>query len=150
MRTRRNTVTVQALASVVLCLAPWLARAQQGTAPPFPAKPIRIISATTPGSQPDGIARMIGQKMSESWGRPVVMDNRAGAGGVLAAGMVAKAAPDGHTLLYALPNFEISTVLQPSLSYDAIRDFACITQIGYSTNVLVAAPALGAKSVKDL
>ncbi len=113
-------------------------------------KPMRLVASTTPGGQPDGIARMIAQKMSESWGRPVVVDNRPGAGGVLAAGMVAKATPDGHTILYALPNFAISTALQPSLSYDALRDFTCITQIGFSTNVLVASPALGVKSVKDL
>ena len=93
---------------------------------------------------------MIAQKMSETWGRAVVVDNRPGAGGVLAAGMVAKATPDGHTILYALPNFAISTAMQPSVPYDAFRDFACITQIGFSTNVLVASPALGVKSVKDL
>lgn len=95
------------------------------------------------------LARVIGQKLSETWGKPVVIDNRPGAGGVLAASMVAKATPDGHTLLYALPNFAISPVLQPSVPY-ALKDFAGITQIGFSTNVLVATPALGVKSVNDL
>jgi tripartite-type tricarboxylate transporter receptor subunit TctC len=95
------------------------------------------------------IARMIGQKITESWGRPVVIDNRPGAGGVLAAATVAKATPDGHTLLYTLPNFAISAVLQPSVPYE-LKDFAGITQIGFSTNVLVATPALGVKSVKEL
>lgn len=93
---------------------------------------------------------MIAQKMSESWGRPVVVDNRPGGGGLLAASMVAKAAPDGHTLLYALPNFTISAVMQPSLPFDPIKDFARIGQIGFSTNVLVATPAIGVKSVKEL
>ena len=110
---------------LTLALTACTASAQQS----FPTKPIRLIASTTAGSQPDGIARMIGQKLSESWGRPVVIDNRPGAQGVLAATTVAKAAPDGHSLLYALPNFAISAVLQPSLSYDPFRDFAGITQI---------------------
>jgi tripartite-type tricarboxylate transporter receptor subunit TctC len=96
------------------------------------------------------LSRMIGQKLSESWARPVVMDNRPGAGGSLAATTVAKAAPDGHTLLYSLPAFAITAVLQPNLTYDPLKQFAGITQIGFSTNVLVVAPALGVKSVKEL
>jgi len=131
---------------VALAVAPRISPAQQN----FPVKPIRLVASTTAGSQPDSIARMLGQKMSESWGRPVVVDNRPGAGGVLAASTVAKAAPDGHTLLYALPNFAISAVLQPNLPYDPFKDFAGIIQIGFGTNVLVVAPALGVKSVKDL
>ena len=122
------------------------ANAQQN----FPSKPIRIVAATTAGSQPDGIARMIGQKMSESWGRPVVIDNRPGGGGLLAAGMVAKAAPDGHTLMYTLPIFAIGAVLQPSLPYDPIKDFTGVTHIGMSTNVLIVSAALGVKSVNEL
>jgi len=131
---------------IALAAAPRIPQAQQN----FPSKPIRLVASTTAGSQPDSIARMLGQKMSESWGRPVVVDNRPGAGGVLAASTVATAAPDGHTLLYALPNFAISSVLQPNLPYDPSKDFAGIIQIGFSTNVLVASPALGVKSVKDL
>ena len=116
----------------------------------FPAKPIRIVASTTAGSQPDGIARFIAQKMSETWGVPVVVDNRAGGSGTLAASPVAKAAPDGHTLLYTLPNFVISTAMQTSLPYDPIKDFTGVAQIGISTNILVATPTLGVKSVKDL
>jgi tripartite-type tricarboxylate transporter receptor subunit TctC len=131
---------------IALAAAPRIPQAQQN----FPSKPIRLVISTTAGSQPDSIARMLGQKMSESWGRPVVVDNRPGAGGVLAASTVAKAAPDGHTLLYALPNFAISSVLQPNLPYNPLKDFAGIIQIGFTTNVLVVAPALGVKSVKEL
>ena len=115
----------------------------------YPAKPIRIVASTTAGSQPDGIARFIAQKMSETWGVPVVVDNRAGGSGTLAASTVAKATPDGHTLLYALPNFVISTAMQPTLPYDPVKDFTGVAHIGISTNILVAAPALGVKSVKD-
>ena len=148
MRTRE--ATMQVLAGVALSVAPLVVLAQQGPTHSFPAKPVRMVASTTPGSQPDGIARIIGQKMSESWGKPVIMENRSGAGGALAAATVARATPDGHTLLYALPNFAISPVLQPSVPYDALKDFTCITQIGFSTNVLIVTPALGVKTVKEL
>ena len=115
----------------------------------FPAKPIRMVMSTTAGSQPDAIARMIAQKMSERWGRPVIVDNRPGAGGALAAPLVAKAAPDGHTLLYVLPNFVISPALHPGFNYSSLKEFAGIGQIGFSTNLLVATPSLGAKTIND-
>src|SRR6185295_13056961 len=96
---------------IALSAAAGIGHAQQN----FPEKPVRLVVSTTPASQPDALARIIGQKLSESWGRPVVMDIRPGAGGALAANVVARAAPDGHTLLYALPSFAISAVLQPNL-----------------------------------
>jgi len=133
-------------AVIVLVAAPLIVQAQQT----YPNRPIRLVVGTTAGSQPDALARMIGQKMSENWGHAVVIDNRAGGGGALAATMVAKAAPDGHTLLYVLPSFAISVALQPSVPYDPFKDFTGITHIGMTTNVLVASPPLGAKSVKDL
>ena len=133
------------IAAGATLLAPGVSLAQQN----FPVKPVRLVIATGAGSQPDGLARMIGQKLGERWGWGVVIDNRPGAGGVLAAGVVAKAAPDGHTLLYALPNFAIATALQPKVPYDPFRDFAGISHIGTGTNVLVASPALGARSVNE-
>ena len=132
--------------SIALAAAPGVALAQQT----FPSKPIRLVASTTAGGQPDGIARMIGLKLSETWGRPVVIDNRPGGGGLLTATAVAKAAPDGHTLMYALPIFTIGAVLQPSLPYDPVKDFVGITQIGFSTNVLIVSTTLGVKSVKEL
>lgn len=143
---QRPMFAIAVVTGVALAAAPAFAQAAQN----FPSKPIRLVASTTAGSQPDTIARTIGQKMSESWGWPVVIDNRPGAGGTLAGSTVAKAAPDGHTLLYALPNFAISAVLQPTLPYDPLKDFAGAAHIGISTNVLVASPALGVKSVKDL
>ncbi|HEX2827461.1 MAG TPA: tripartite tricarboxylate transporter substrate-binding protein [Burkholderiales bacterium] len=111
---------------------------------------MRLIASTSPGSQPDGISRMLGQRLSEAWGKPVVIDNRNGAGGTLAAAMVAKATPDGHTLLYSLPSFTISAVLQPTLPYDPKKDFAGISQVGFSTNLFVVHPSLQVKSVREL
>ena len=115
----------------------------------FPDKPIRLVVSTTAGSQPDSLARMFGQKMSESWGQPVVIDNRPGAQGTLAATPVAKAAPDGYTLLYALPNFAIGAVLQSNLPYDPLKDFVGITQLGFTTNVVVVNPSLGTKTLGE-
>ena len=129
-----------------LCIVGAQGHAQQK----YPTKPIRLVISTTAGGQPDMIARLITQKMHESLGQPVIVDNRPGGGGTLAATPVSKATPDGHTLLYVLPNFATSAVLQPSLPYDPLRDFVGATHIGMSTNVLVASPALGVKTLKDL
>lgn len=141
-RMRKAYFLVAALSAVVSC-GPALAQN-------FPSKPVRVVVSTTAGSQPDMLARMFGQKLSESWGQPVVVDNRPGAQGTLAGAPVAKAVPDGHTLLYALPNFTISAALQPTgLPYDPIKDFAAITQLGFTTNVIVVNPSLGVKSLGD-
>jgi tripartite-type tricarboxylate transporter receptor subunit TctC len=115
----------------------------------YPAKPVRLVSATSPGSQPDSIARLLIQKLSEQWGKPVIMDNRSGGGGLLASSVVAKAAPDGHTLLYVLPNFVISPALHPNNPHPPLKEFAAIGQIGFSTNILIASPSLGVNNVKD-
>jgi len=130
----------------LLLAAPHFVQAQQN----FPTKPVRLVVSTTAGSQPDTLGRIIGQKLTERWGQAIVIDNRPGGGGTLAAVPVAKATPDAYTILYVLPNFVTSAVLQPRLPYDPLKDFDGISQIGISTNVLVAAPALGAKSVNDL
>lgn len=134
------------VASACLGLAGAPVQAQQK----YPTKPVRLVISTTPGGQPDMIVRVLAQKLSENWGQPVVVDNRPGGSGILAAIPVAKAAPDGYTLLYTLPNFTISAAMQSSLPYDPRKDFAAISQIGMSTNVLVASPALSVKSLNEL
>lgn len=131
---------------IVLAAAPGFASAQGG----YPAKPVRIVISTTAGSQPDAIVRMIAQRLSERSGFPVVVDNRPGAGGNFAATVVAKANPDGHTLLYVLPNFVIAPAMQSGVGYDPVKDYAAAVHIGISTNMLVAAHTLGVKSVPDL
>lgn len=115
----------------------------------FPGKPIRLLMPSSAGTAPDTMARMIGVKLSERWGQPVVVDGRPGGGGALATNIVAKAAPDGHTLLLT-SNFSISAALQPDLPYDPFKDFLGVCQIGMGTGVLIVAPALGVKSVKEL
>ncbi len=124
--------------------------AQADTAKEYPARPVRFVVPSSSGGQIDSLARLIGQKVSESWGRPVVIENRPGAGGALDIGAVAKATPDGYTSLATAPNFIISAALQPILPYDPLKDFAGVTHLGYSTQALIVAPLLGIKSLKDL
>lgn len=143
---QRAVLAAVIAAGIAATAAPDPAQAQQQ----FPTKPIRLVVGYTAGGQPDALARMIGQKMSERWKQPVVIDNRPGGGGTLAAAIVAKAAPDGHTLLLAGVNFAGSAALQPSLPYDPLKDFSRVSHLGFGTQVLVVAPAPGVTSVKDL
>lgn len=116
----------------------------------YPTKPIRLVIAGTAGGTPDNLARLIGPRMSESFGQPVIIENRAGASGVLAANIVAKAAPDGYTLLAVAPTFAVNAALQPSLPYDPLKDFSAVASIGFSTGAIIVAPSLGVKSARDL
>lgn len=116
----------------------------------YPSKPVRLVVAFTAGGTPDTLARLIGPRLAESLGQPVIIENRPGAGGALAANIVAKAAPDGYTLLATSPGFSVVAALQPNLPYDPLKDFSGIANIGFSTNALVVAPSLGVKSAKEL
>ena len=131
--------------SASVAALPGLALAQQQK---FPTKPVRLVTVG-PGSQNDILARLITPKLSEAWGQPVVIENRTGAGGAMAASIVAKAAPDGYTLLMLSGQFSIGAAMHKNLPYDAIRDFRGVTQIGFSTVALIVPPSLGIKSVKD-
>jgi tripartite-type tricarboxylate transporter receptor subunit TctC len=149
MRTILTTTlvyTVWAASTLSVAVAADVAQKQQK----FPSMPIRLVVASSAGTPPDTVARMMGEKMSASWGRAVVVDNRPGAGGMLAGSAVAKAAPDGHTLLWS-NGFSITAATQPNLPYDPLKDFAGVAQIGYgSPGVLVVGPDLGVKSVAEL
>jgi tripartite-type tricarboxylate transporter receptor subunit TctC len=145
MSTLRRIVITTVFTSAALA-APDLAQAQ----PKFPAKPVRLVVPFSPGSQSDVLARVIGPKLSEIWGQPVVVETRTGAGGTIAAALVSRATPDGHTLLVSSTAFVIGAAVQPSLPYDPLKDFAGVTQLGYSTSVLVVAPSLGVTSVREL
>lgn len=140
MRTTRRWI----LAVMALAAGSAVAQGQ------YPSKPIRMVVSATPGSQPDMIARIIAQKLVEAWGQPVVADNRAGAQGSIGAHAVARAAPDGYTLLYVPPSFAINTVTMAHLPYDSFKDFVPVAHVGASTNVLVVHPAFVVKSVKEL
>lgn len=123
-----------------------LAQAQQK----FPAKPIRLLVGLVPGGTLDTLARITGQKMSDNWGQPVVIENRPGASTVISASIVAKSAPDGYTLLVILGSFPAAAATMTNLPYDALKDFTGVAQFGYGTGVLVVAPTLGVKSTSEL
>ncbi len=133
------------LVAIALLALPHIAPAQQA----FPNKTIRFVVPFSPGGGTDTLARIIAQKMGESWGQSVVIENRTGAGGTIGAAIVAKATPDGHTLLVSSPGFVISAALQPNLPYDPIKDFSGVSQLGVSMSTLVVTPSIGIKTMKD-
>lgn len=113
----------------------------------YPSKPVRMVTASA-GSQTDAMARIISARLAEQWKQPVVVENRSGAGGAIGASIVAKAAPDGYTLLFQSPQFAVAAALNEKLPYDVVKDFAGIARVGNSTVVLVVSPSLGVKSVQ--
>ena len=121
-----------------------------GAAEQFPSKPIRMLVPFSAGSQTDILARWIGEKMLESWGRQVVVDNRPSAGGTIASQFVLGANPDGHTLMMVSTGHAGNATLYSKLPYDTIKDFAGVSRVASVPNLLVVAPALGPKSVKEL
>ena len=132
--------------AAVLGLACGAAGAQQ-----YPAKAIRVVVGFAPGGGTDLVARIIGAKMNESWGQPVLVDNRAGATGTIGADLVAKAPPDGYTLLMGHANSHgIAPNIFRKLAYDAERDFSMVAYVGYVPNVLVIHPSIPARNVKEL
>lgn len=143
---QRATFPLFVLTGIALASVPTLAR----TADDYPIRPIRMIVPLTAGSAADVLARRLALKMTENWGQQVVVDNRPGAGTTLAASIVAKATPDGYTLLVNSAAFAVSAALYPKLPYDALKDFAPVSQIAIAPIVLVVAPSLGTRSVKEL
>mgnify|MGYP001584446228 CR=1 FL=1 len=133
------------IAFLVLLLA-----ACAGYAQSFPSKPVRILIGFTAGSSIDVVMRIIGQKLSEVWSQPVIIDNRVGAGGNVAADVVAKAAPDGYMLLSPNAGLAISAAFYRKLPYDALKDLRPIMQIAAQPHILAVNNYLPAKSVKEL
>jgi tripartite-type tricarboxylate transporter receptor subunit TctC len=117
----------------------------------FPSRTVTIISPYQAGGTSDIIARILAQKLQERWGKPVIVENRAGANGGIGVSAVAHAAPDGHTLLaVASSALTINPAFYPNLPYDFDRDLAPITRTGIVANVLVVTPSLAAKTVAEL
>jgi tripartite-type tricarboxylate transporter receptor subunit TctC len=145
-----NPVTAQLCTWAITTIAALAAAAGFAQTPQkFPHKPVRIVTVG-PGSQGDVLTRIIAPKLSEVWAQPVVIENRAGAGGTMAAVTVAKATPDGYTFLLQSSQFAIGAALHANLPYDAIKDFAAISQLGSGAVVVMVPPSLGPKSVKEL
>jgi tripartite-type tricarboxylate transporter receptor subunit TctC len=124
--------------------------ASTGSAQAFPTKPLRIIVGFTPGGATDITARAVAQKLTESLGQQVIVDNRPGAASNIGAEAVARAAPDGYTLFLGSVSTSINPSLYTKLAYDPLRDFAAITLIANTPFLLVTHPSLPVKNVKEL
>jgi tripartite-type tricarboxylate transporter receptor subunit TctC len=124
--------------------------AQAATAPGYPARPVRVIVPQSAGGSTDLAARIVVQRMSEGMGQTFVVDNRPGAGSLNGTEAVAKAAPDGYTLLAVAASFTINPALHEKLPFDVMRDFAPISRLAALPHILVVHPTLPVKTVKDL
>jgi tripartite-type tricarboxylate transporter receptor subunit TctC len=136
--------------AAAIALAAFALQAGGAFAQTYPSKPIRIVVPFVAGGAVDTMARMIGAKVSETLNQPVIVENRPGAGGNVAADAVAKSPPDGYTILQNTNGQAISPALYKSLPFDAVKDFTPVTQLVASQLLLVATPSLPAKSVQEL
>jgi len=132
------------LVAVVPVLVP-PANAQQ-----YPSRPIRIIVPFAPGAATDIISRLLGQKMTETWGQPVVVENRGGAGGNIGMGLAANAAGDGHTILFVSSSLMVNPSLYSRIPYDPFRSFIPISNLSASPHVFFAHPSLPVKTMTKL
>jgi len=133
------------------CLVSALLLSAGAAAQSYPTKPLRIVVGYAPGGTTDLLARMLAKQLAQTWGHSVVVENRAGGGGVIGTDIVAKANPDGYTILMSAPApITINPHLMGALPYDPLKDFAPITLIATTPSLLVINPAVQAKSVSEL
>jgi tripartite-type tricarboxylate transporter receptor subunit TctC len=142
----RRSIAQAACAALALAAVP-AAFAQA----PYPTKPVKLVVAFTPGGPTDVVARLLAQKLTQKWGQQVIVENKAGAAGVIGSEYVAKSAPDGYTLLMATAgNLTVNQHLYPSMKFDPVKDFAPVMQTAAVDFVLVTQPTTPYKDVKDL
>jgi tripartite-type tricarboxylate transporter receptor subunit TctC len=141
MKRFANMLAACALAAIATSIA----------AQSYPTRPIKLVIADSAGGAPDQLGRLLAEQLGASLGQPVVVDNRPGAGGAIGAELVAKSAPDGHTLLMTTTAiYAILPNLRHNLPYDPVKDFVPVTRIATASNVLVVNAALPAKTMADL
>jgi len=134
---------VLVIALLSLCVTP-------AAAEPFPSRIVKLVVPQTPGGATDVFARKIGQLLSEHWGQPVIIENRAGAGGVIGTEVVAKAPPDGHTLLVTYAGSQaINASLYPKLPFDSVKDFQTVATLAVTPFILIVNPKLPAKDLAE-
>ncbi|MPZ44327.1 MAG: tripartite tricarboxylate transporter substrate binding protein [Betaproteobacteria bacterium] len=134
----------------LLVMLPAASAAEAALAQDYPTKPIRMVVAVAPAGPTDILARMIGQKLTDSWGQPVIIDNRPGGGQVIGTDIVAKSQPDGYTLLMSTNTFAVNPALFKRLPYDPQRDFTPITLVAEVPLILAIHPSVPASTVKEL
>ena len=119
-------------------------------AQPYPARPIRIIVPQSPGASTDITARLVAQGLNDAFKQPVIVDNRPGSSGIAGTELVARAAPDGYTLMVVASSFSINPALGRKLPYDSIRDFTTVVQLSKFPNMLAAHPSAPVKTLQDV
>ena len=144
----RNTTAAACV--YLFCVCAWHAPAAYAQSERYPTKPIRFIVPQPPSGTADILARMIGQKLSESLRQQVVVDNRPGASGTIGSDLVAKARPDGYTILMTLTSHTTTPSMYAKLPYDPIKDFAPLSMVASAALILVVNPAVPVHSVKEL
>ena len=143
--TSRRTFLQAAASAVAASALPRMASAQQ-----WPARPIRAIIPFSAGSTIDILGRIVAEPLAAALGQPIVIDNRGGAGGSIGTAVVAKAEPDGHTILIHASAHSVAPAAYPSAPYNAAKDIAAVAMIGVVPNVIVISPAKGIKTLKQL
>jgi tripartite-type tricarboxylate transporter receptor subunit TctC len=145
---RSATLIPHPSALILVCA---LAAGAAGAQTPYPSRPIRLIVPSTPGGSVDTLARTIGPKLAERWGQQVIVENRSGAGGIIAAEITAKAPPDGYVLMLGtVASLGTNVSLHQKLPYDPLRDFAPVSLVATQNLMLLVHPSVPAKSVKEL
>jgi tripartite-type tricarboxylate transporter receptor subunit TctC len=145
----RHFLSAVALCALISVNAWTASESAAQSADNYPSKPIRMIVPFPPGGGTDIMARLVGQRLSESVGQPVVIDNRGGAGGMIGTEVAMKAPPDGYTVLVAVTAYTINPVLYRKVNYDPLRDFAAVTMGIAFPYLMVVHPSLPARTVKE-
>lgn len=146
---RRSTLAIAVLLLAGVQAA-WAQGREAGNSEAYPDKTIRIIAPSSPGGGIDVLARFLGAKLTESWGKTVVVDNRPGAGGIIGTSAVAQASPDGYTLLLIAGGYTLNPSLYKKLPYDTMNDFERISLLACAPNMLVVHASIPVKSVGEL
>ena len=147
---KRQIVTSAMALATVVGFTVSTAHAQSPASGAFPVKPIRLIAPFAPGGSTDILARIVAQKLTEAWGQQVIVENRAGGGSVIGTDIVAKAAPDGYTLVMTSTSTATAPSLMKKLPYDTLRDLAPVIQLVSTPNALVVHPSLPVQNVREL
>ncbi|HZN23819.1 MAG TPA: tripartite tricarboxylate transporter substrate binding protein [Burkholderiales bacterium] len=146
----RNLAAVLVVAMLSAAAAAWAQTTSTSSGQAYPSGSMRIVVPFPPGGGTDILARSLAQKLNEAWGVSVIVDNRGGANGTIGAAAVAKAPPDGHTLLVVPSGFAVNPSIYKNLPFDATKDFAPVSQLASSPLVLVVHPSFPPRSVKEL
>jgi len=149
MRTLQAIPSWLGFALLVLLMAPIVALSQDNSANDYPNRTVRIIVGFTPGGAPDITGRILADRLNAAWDRPVIVENKPGAGSAIAARYVAESDPDGYTLMSITNAHAVAPALNSKLPYDTVKDFAAISLTSIAPNWVLVSPALGAKSLQD-